>query len=485
MTTTKKPCARCMRSGVRFAKAWPEGSICTRCYQRAMRIVGACAGCGTERLLPGLNDDGQPICVDCAGITEDLRCTRCGMEDEPVRVGLCAKCCLADDLEEILDDGSGHIAVHLRPVYEALTTQRHPRSARIWLTVNRPSTELLRDLATGRARLDHTTFTAHPTPSKVNHLRKLLTTLGLLEEHDPLIERYESWLAEKLPLIPELPDRLIISQFARFVHLNRMRHLAGQDKLKVGTLLSARQSTAVATDFLSFLRDRDKSPGTCAQDDIDAWLAGGPTTRSLARTFARWAVSNGHMPKVVFPYRVARTVPRIGQDERLSLLRRALEDNSIPTYDRAAIVLMMLFAQPLTRAVAMRMDQFLDAPEQPLRIAFTEDPVEVPEPFGNLLRQHLKSRPNMNTAANARSIWCFPGANPGEHANSQSVMQRLRTIGIDLRGAKNTTLQELVLQIPPSIAADALGYSYQVMDIHETRAGGRWKGYPGLRNGNS
>lgn len=483
MTKVARICARCSRTGVRFATTWPEGSICRLCLQRALRVTGRCSGCQAERLLPGLSEAGEPVCVDCGKIPIDVRCSRCAMEDELVRKGLCARCCLADDLREILDDGKGEIADKMRPLYHALTTQRLARSARIWLTVNPPTTQLLRDLASGQAPLNHETFTLHPDASKVEHLRKLLTSLGMLEVHEPLIERYESWLDAKLKTIPETADRLLIDQFARFVHLNRMRYLARQDKLRTGTLLSARQSTTMAVGFLRFLRDCNKAPQGCEQHDVDAWLAEGPSTRSIARTFVRWAIATKNLPKVVFPHRVAQVLPRISQDERLGHLNRALNDDEISTQDRAAMVLMLLFGQPLTRVVEMRLGQFMaSSPDQPLLIAFTRKPVAVPEPFGKVLRAHLANRPNMNTAANAKSDWFFPGVNPGEHANSQSVMMRLRTIGINLLGAKNSTLQELVLQIPPSLAADALGYSYQTMDIHEQRAGGRWKGYPALRD---
>ena len=403
------------------------------------------------------------------------------MEDEPVRTGLCARCCLADDLFVILDGGSGSVAEHMMPLHESLTSQQHARSARIWLTVNPETTKLLSDLSTGRAPMEHDTFTDHTVAAKVKHLRKLLTNLGMLVQYDRLIEGYEDWLTLKLEGIQELRDRQLITQYARFVHLDRMRHLASKGELKTGTLLSARQSTTMAIEFLSFLRTMGRPPHECLQADVDSWLTSGPTTRSLARTFVRWAISSNHMPKLNFPYRVAKTLPRIAQEERLELLRRAIDDPSISPHDRVAMTLLLVFGQPLTRAVAMKMSQVIDAPNEPLRLAFTREPVEVPEPFGALFRIHMAARPNMNTAANAQSNWLFPGMNPGEHASAQSVMIRLRGLGVDLRGAKNTTMQELVLQMPPALVAEALGYSYQVMDIHESNAGGRWKNYPTLR----
>lgn len=45
-----------------------------------MRVRGRCPGCSADRLLPGRNDQGQPLCRDCAGITRDFFCSRCGFE---------------------------------------------------------------------------------------------------------------------------------------------------------------------------------------------------------------------------------------------------------------------------------------------------------------------------------------------------------------------------------------------------------------------
>lgn len=480
MNSSPRTCARCTRTGVKFAVTWPEGSICRRCHQRITRIHGFCPGCGEQRLLPGLSPSGEKLCVDCANIPANFHCTRCGVEDEPVRTGLCARCCLKDDLGDLLRDEHGGIAAHMLPLYQALTTQANARSARVWMITNKPATKLLRALATGRASLTHETFTQHPTPGKVQHLRAHMMSLGMIEEHNRRIERYETWLNQKLLKVPSPKHKQLITQFTTFVHLNRMRHLARQDALKEGTLLNARQSTSTAIEFLGFLDGRGKDPDECTQQDINEWLAGGPTTRSLARTFARWVMGARHIPKLDFPYRVAKTLPRLSQDRRLELIRRALDDHELYAGDRAACLLMLLFGQALTRVAAMKMEQFLHSDDGDLQVVFGEDPIEVPAVFSTVFKDYLANRPNTNTASNPGSPWCFPGFSPGEHISANHLMNRLREVGIDLKGAKNATLQELVLLMPPAIAADALGYSYQVMDIHEQRAGARWKAYSEL-----
>lgn len=210
-------CARCDRTGVRIATTWPEGRICRRCYERATRIHGICPGCNTHRLLPGIID-GHPACAECAGIPKDFHCTRCGREDEPVRTGLCAHCCLTDDLTELMAGQHGSVSAELQPLFNALTTQKHARSARIWLIVNPDATTLIRDLAQGTLPLEHTTFTEHIHPGKVAFLRELCLEHGLLPPINLEIERFQAWAAHKVATI-HTEDGRLIRQYVRWVHL--------------------------------------------------------------------------------------------------------------------------------------------------------------------------------------------------------------------------------------------------------------------------
>jgi lincosamide nucleotidyltransferase A/C/D/E len=71
----------------------------------------------------------------------------------------------------------------------------------------------------------------------------------------------------------------------------------------------------------------------------------------------RWAIRNGHIPKVDFPYRTARTRPILGQQERLELLGALLDDEQRPLHLRVAAMLLLLYAQPLTRVVRLTADR--------------------------------------------------------------------------------------------------------------------------------
>jgi hypothetical protein len=58
-------------------------------------------------------------------------------------------------------------------------------------------------------------------------------------------------------------------------------------------------------------------------------------------------------------------------------------------------------------------------------------------------------------------------------------MDRLRDLGVNLLGARNRAIGELVLECPPSLVAEALGYSTQVAFLHADKAAEPWARYAG------
>jgi hypothetical protein len=120
------------------------------------------------------------------------------------------------------------------------------------------------------------------------------------------------------------------------------------------------------------------------------------------------------------------------------------------------------------------------------RTALGKEPIPVPEPFASQLNYHLHHRPNLRTAGGAIGTpWLFPSSRPGRHLDPQSIMHRLRWLGIDPLGAGNTALQELVCEIPAPLVADMLGYSDKVTQKHAADAGTTWAAYASPAPGRS
>jgi hypothetical protein len=84
----------------------------------------------------------------------------------------------------------------------------------------------------------------------------------------------------------------------------------------------------------------------------------------------------------------------------------------------------------------------------------------------------------MRTGSGSGSQWLFPGYRPGQHIHPNTLMIRLREVGIDLLGARNASLRALVKEVPAPLVAEMLGYSYQVTQKHATAAAEPWSRYP-------
>lgn len=111
-------------------------------------------------------------------------------------------------------------------------------------------------------------------------------------------------------------------------------------------------------------------------------------------------------------------------------------------------------------------------------IALGKQPIPVPEPFASQLNYHLRNRPNLRTTGGAVGTpWLFPSSRPGWHLDPQSIMHRLRWVGINTLGSRNTALKELVAQVPAPLVAEMLGYSDKVTQKHAAEVGNTWAKY--------
>jgi hypothetical protein len=132
---------------------------------------------------------------------------------------------------------------------------------------------------------------------------------------------------------------------------------------------------------------------------------------------------------------------------------------------------------PLTKIAALQTTA-IARKDGETRIALGKEPVPVPEPFASQLNYYHYNRPNLRTTSGAVGTpWLFPSSRPGRHFDPQVIMQRLRSLGINLLGSRNTALQELVSEIPAPLAAEMLGYSDEVTQKHAAEAGNTWGKY--------
>jgi hypothetical protein len=213
-----------------------------------------------------------------------------------------------------------------------------------------------------------------------------------------------------------------------------------------------KQEITETVKFLSWLEERHgRAVAECTQQDVDEYLASGPTTRHSIRTFFIWAKKSKINVAVQIGFRQAKTSPVVTQEQRLGWLKELLSGDAESLPYRVAGTLLLLYAQPLTKIAALQATTVAQVDGE-TRIALGQEPIPVPEPFASQLNYLVRNRPNLRTAGGTIGTpWLFPSNRPGRHLDPQSIMMRLRWLGVDLLGSRNTALQELVSEVPPPI----------------------------------
>jgi hypothetical protein len=471
----KPPCARCGRVIVSSWARWPEGYLCSTCRTHALETYGPCAGCGADRLTPGIAPDGGRLCTDCVGGLGDFTCPTCGGEGILYRRGACGNCVLAEMLAVLLDDGTGRIRPELAPFADAFGQMKRPRGGITW--IRRPHVrEMLRTLAASDTPVTHETLNGMSPWRSVAYLRDLLMLHGVLPAADRNLMLFERWLDEALTGITPPGHRQHLERFASWHVRRRLRRFADRGPVTGKQTGQARDEVRLAIAFLAWLHDRGRELSDCRQADVDAWYAGGYTARRLTRTFLRWTVNSKLMPPATVPHQDTANPAPISQRQRLDLLRRMLTGEETELLTRVAAVLMLLYAQPLTRIMRLTLDD-IACNDGEVTIRLGDPPAPVPEPFASLLLCHAGQRLNLTTATNAGARWLFPGRRGGQSMTPDSVERRLRAAGIPARSGRTAALRHLVLQAPAPVIAAMLGYGHQQAARIAAEAGSPWSRY--------
>jgi hypothetical protein len=317
-----RDCVRCQRS-LEPAATW-EGPICRSCHTRAVRTWGHCPDCATQRLLPGRRADGTSICRDCAGITRDFACARCGVEGYLLKGRLCARCTLADKLTLLLDDGTGRVRPELVPLMEGVLSTNRPTSTLTWFA-NPQVPVLLTGLARGTVPITHEAMNQLPNWRTASFMHELLMHHGVLSRIDKQLMLFERWLTARLATIPDPDHAQVVGRFATWNELRRLRTGAARHTVRPSTTKDSRQRINRAIDFLAWLTERNTSLGTCTQSDVDDWYIEKYATRRPTHAFLSWATTTGLMPKTNLPRRRTSNPAPMAQRNRLAMIRKLLE----------------------------------------------------------------------------------------------------------------------------------------------------------------
>ncbi|ALU40165.1 Fis family transcriptional regulator [Kocuria flava] len=463
--TWPTPCTRC-RGHYEIAAHWPDGPVCRYCYQAAKRTTGTCA-CGHTGILPG-RLDGRPACRDCR---------TCRAEAELHSGGQCWACVLAATVDQLLTNPhTQQMHPSLAPVAAALKAMTRPNSGLTWL--NQPHvTAFLTDLAT-TATISHEILDALPHTRTRDYVRALLVTHGGLPARDEQLARFITWSQDAIQRLPTGEHREALRRFVRWHQARRMTTTDGETTR--GTFLTAKQTTTVAVDFLTWLTSRGTTLSELTQADLDAWQSGGPTTRELADRFLRWAATAQLVdPRLRLQPHRRDTAARMSHPDQTRALARAVDHEELSPRDRLAAILVLVLAQQIDDVVGLTWDQ-ITIDDDRVTITVGAHPVELPSPLDQPLR-HLVAEPGHDrTAAHPNSRWIFRGNSPGQHLDASPLRRRLKTVCAP-RAARLGTLEELTKLDPIPVLAEILGYHPSTIERHATHAASTYARYIAAR----
>lgn len=463
------PCPICGREMGKSSK-----EFCGRCTQGTDRVRGACSACGKpDRVL-----DHHQVCKWCRRYSR-RQCVDCGRTPDQARtIGptqLCDHCTLRHALDQIIPAQPAGLLAPLRPVIlaaEPLTTRR-------WLARH---ADLLTALDQGRTSLDHATLDTLPHPKAVGHLRALLISAEILTP-DPTgpIRRLENSLDQLLAELDQ-PHRRIIAGWIRWQVLPPLRQRAADGLELTNPVANARNRIERTIAFLTALQARGRTLNTITQHDIDDWFAGPGAARWNTRPFLAWAHKRKHLPqRVQLPpasYTGTPTAPA-DPEERWTTATRLLTDDTLDPADRVAGLLIVLYAQTLSRIITLtRSDITSDGDGVQLRLGV--DPIDLPEPLASLI-QTLPIKRREGTAENLPNPWLFPGQWAGTHIHAVNLSDRLRRIGIEPRRMRLAAAEQLSREIPPAMLSGVLGLRTATIAKQSSQSGGNWAKYAGAR----
>lgn len=476
LTGDATPCLDCGQP--RAHCSLPHGMLCYRCKFRRHYHPQPCPSCTATRPLAYLDTAGQVVCAGCAGIEESLfACSQCGREDHPYGAGRCARCILTERLTTLLTDPDTHDIHHkLRPVFDDLIAAPRPQSVITWLR-KPPGTgpRLLELMARGQMPISHEAFQELASDRRHNYLRELLASLGVLPPFVPAIERMLPWLDTKLTQVTS-DDSNVISRFAHWHVLRRLRHTASTGTLTKGSINNARAQINAAIRLCRWAHDHQSSVTELTQTDLERYLTEHPGSGVTMSGFIAW-LRRSRLNTALRLATIEATFPEVtvSDADRWAHVNTLLHDETIRPYARIAGLFTLLFAQPLSAITGMHTDQITLRANGEVTVRFADTPVPMPPILDALIRNHLNRLAPPPTRHD--HAWLFPGRSPGHHLVTESFRAELVKHGIHPGTSRNAALFGLAAELPAPVLADLIGVADKTATKWAALAGRHWSAY--------
>ncbi len=447
---------------------------CKACQKRRAR----CAGCGQVDLIRG-GTLAAPLCAICTRPDPSFwrSCPTCGRQRQ-LSTRSCTRCNLRQRLHALLADGHGQVRTELRGLHDNLANHDRPAVVLEWL--NKTATAgVLHELGTGQRALSHAALDQLPTSKPIEHLRAMLVATNALPPRDEHLARLERWITRTLGQERnDLQRRQLLHRYAVWHLLRRLRARNNGRPTTHAQVVTVQRHVRAAIALLDGLAAAGRALADARQGDLEAWLTSGQAThRREAGHFVRWA-NRQKLTSLQFPAtRWQGPTRAIDAEARWEQARWLLHDHTVKPADRLAGLLLLLYAQTPAAISRLTLDH-LDSTRHQLRLRLGRDPVVLPEPLADLVRDLASThRGHAALGDQGASPWLFPGGQPGRPISPYQLAERLRQLGLRPAQARSTALFGLALELPAALLARLLGIHIKVAVAWQHASSGDWASY--------
>ena len=481
-----------------------QGPLCPTCAPTPIAICGVC---GRSRPCRTSTITGRPWCANCA--QSWATCSSCGAL-APVRAGtraapLCAACTTADPtiwkscpscgdngqllaqdcgrcrlrrrVDGLLGGADGAIRPELQALHGALVGVDRPATVLRWLTRS-TAIAVLGEIAAGARPLTHAALDELPDSKTLAHLRAVLVATHALPARDEHLTQLEAWTTRTVAARDDPDDKQVLHRYAVWHVLRRLRHRVRDTHMTANQATFARGHIHAAATFMDWLTANELTLATCAQPDLDSWMAAATTAqRGRTGAFLRWA-KRQKLTRLDFPA-TAWTGPTgvLDTERRWTQARQLLHDDTVAAEHRVAGLLVLLYAQQPAAISRLSIDD-IDITDDNVAVRLGREPVNVPEPLAELIRQLVADRHgHARIGDQGHSRWLFPGGRPGQPVSSYQLGERLHHIGLQPGQARSTALFQLASELPAAILARLLGIHISVAVKWQRASSGDWTNY--------
>ena len=496
-------CVGCRRRR-RVAARGPHGPVCSACTPKK---ISTCSMCGRSvpcrtstvtglpwcaacsRSLAQCGDCGKlasiragtrdtPLCANCSAADPSIwkTCPSCG-EPGHLISRVCQRCRLRQRVDGLLVAADGQVRPQLQGLHQALVGADRPATALKWLSSD-TVVSVLAELSGGARPLSHAALDELPPSKTLAHLRAVLVATGALAARDEHLNKLEAWIAQTVADRDDPDERRLLHRYAIWHVLRRLRQRTGNTHTTSGQATVARDNIAAAAAFLDWLEAQHLTLETCTQAHLDHWMAAA-TTAQRGRTgpFVRWA-RRQKLTRLDFPA-TAWSGPTgvLDSEGRWEQARRLLHDDTLRSEHRLAGLLVLLYTQTPATISRLTLDD-IEVDDDQIRLRFGRQPIAVPQPLADLVRQLVAGRQgHARIGHHDSSPWLFPGGRPGQPISSYQLGQRLHHIGVRPGQARSTALFQLASELPAAILARLLGIHISVAVKWQRASSGDWTSY--------